>query len=73
MELRDFEGKYVRLIDDESEEYKGYVEDYIYPEDNEPDGIEAIVLEELIRISDGYKFENLVEFTASEIQTIELI
>lgn len=73
MELRNLEGKTVRLIDNEGKEYKGYVGDYIYPEDNEPEGVEAIILDDLIRTSDGYKFENPVEFTALEIQTIENI
>ena len=67
MNLRQFEGKNVRLTD------KGYVSDYIFAEDNAPEEVEALILENLIRKSDGYKYENPVEFTALEIQSVEIL
>lgn len=72
MNLRFFEGKNVKLTDDEGREYKGYVGDYIFAEDNVPEEIEAIVLDYPIR-DDGFKYNNPVEFTAPEIKSIEVI
>ena len=36
------EGKRVKLIDIDGTTFEGIVGDYIYPEDNEPEGIAAI-------------------------------
>lgn len=66
------EGKKVRIVDIDGEIFEGIVGDYIYPEDNEPKEVEAIVLDYPIR-DDGFKYENPVEFTAPEIKSIELI
>lgn len=49
MKLYKFEGKRVRLIDREGEEFEGVVGDYIYPEDNELEGVEGIILDYPIR------------------------
>lgn len=72
MELYRFEGKRVRLIDTENEEFEGVVGDYIYPEDNEPEGVEGIILDYPVR-GDGRKYSNPVQFNAPEIKSIELI
>lgn len=72
MDLRFFVGKNVKLTDDEDREYKGYVSDYIFAEDNVPEEVEAIVLDYLVR-DDGFKYKNLIEFTAPEIKSIEVI
>lgn len=72
MELYRFEGKRVHLTDSEGEEFEGVVGDYIYPDDNEPEGVEAIVLDYSIR-GDGYKYKNPVLFNAPDIKSIELI
>ena len=56
MKLYKLEGKRVRLIDREGEEFEGVVGDYIYPEDNEPEGVEGIILGYPIR-GDGYKYK----------------
>lgn len=72
MELHKFEGKRVRLIDSEGEEFEGVVGDYIYPEDNEPEGVEGIVLDGLTG-ADGRKYKSPVLFNAPDIKSIELI
>lgn len=73
MNLRFFEGKNVRLTDTDGEIFEGYVTDYIFAKDNVPKEAESIVLDYPIRKSDGYKYQNLVEFTASEIKSIEVM
>lgn len=73
MNLRSLEGKTVRLTDNEDKEYEGYVGDYVFAEDNTPEEVEAIILDDLVRKSDEYRFENPVEFTAPEIKSIEVI
>lgn len=72
MNLRSFEGKNVRLTDIDGKVFEGYAADYIFAEDNEPEEVEAIVLDYPIR-DDGFKYENPVEFTAPEIKSIEII
>lgn len=67
MGLRDFEGKYVRLIDVSGEMFEGRAEDYVFPEDNEPEGIESITLYDCPQR--GYP----VEFYASDISSIKII
>ena len=73
MNLRSFEGKNVRLTDNEGEIFEGYAADYIFAEDNVPEEIEALVLDYPVRKSDSYKYKNPVEFRASEIKAIEVI
>lgn len=73
MNLRSYEGKNVRLTDTDGEVFEGYAADYIFAEDNVPEEVEAIVLDYPIRKSDGHKFESPVEFTATEIKSIEVI
>ena len=72
MELYKFEGKKVRLIDTEGEEFEGVVGDYIFPEDNEPEGIDGIILDYPMR-GDGYKYQSPVLFNAPDIKAIDLI
>ena len=72
MNLRSFEGKNVRLTDIDGKVFEGYAADYIFAEDNEPEEVEAIVLDYPLR-DDGFKYENPVEFTAPEIKNIEII
>lgn len=72
MNLRFFEGKNVRLTDVEGKVFEGYAADYIFAEDNEPEEIEAIILDYPVR-DDGFKYKNPVEFTAPEIESIEII
>lgn len=70
--LREFEGKNIKLIDVENDTFEGYVGDYIFPDDNEPEGVEGIILDYPIR-SDGYKYQNPVQFNAPEIRSIEVL
>lgn len=73
MELRNYEGKNIRLTDIEGEVYEGYAADYVFADDNEPVEVEALILDYPVRKSDGYKYENPVEFTAPEIESIEVL
>lgn len=72
MNLRFYEGKNIKLTDIDGEIYEGYAADYIFADDNEPE-VEAIVLDYPVRKSDGYKYENPVEFTAPEIKSIDIL
>lgn len=69
--LKIYDGKTVKLTDIDGEVFTGYVGDYIYADDNEPE-VEGIVLDYPVR-GDGYKYENPVEFDAPEIKSIEII
>ena len=71
MELIKYEFKHVRLTYVDGRTFIGYVGDYIYPEDNEPE-VEGIILDNLIR-DDGYKYESPVRFNKPEIVSIEAI
>lgn len=62
------EGKKVRLTDIDNEVFEGVVSDYIYPEDNEPEGIAAIDIENCPQ-RDGQG----VSFYENEIKSIEII
>ena len=59
MDLRKYEGKRVALLCSDGEKLKGFVTDYIFPEDNEPEGTESIII------------DGKVEITAPEIVTIK--
>jgi len=72
MKLHRLEGKLVRLIDTEDEHFEGVVGDYIFPEDNEPEGVEGVILNYPIR-ADGFKLTNPVQFNAPDIKSIEII
>lgn len=66
MNLKQFEGKRVRLTTTDRDMIVGQVTDYIYPEDNEPEGIESIIVR-------AEATNQLVEFYANEIKSIEVI
>lgn len=72
MELRRLEGKRIRLINTENEEFEGVVGDYVFPEDNEPEGIEGIIVDYPIR-GDGYRYRNPVLFNSPDIKSVEII
>jgi len=67
MELRKLEGKRVRLISTDGEIFEGRIEDYVFPEDNEPEGVESITLYDCPQRS--YP----IEFYANKIRFIEVI
>lgn len=62
------EGKKVRIIDVDGEIFEGVVGDYIYPEDNEPEGIAAIDIEDCLQ-----RPEELLGFNETDIKSIEVI
>lgn len=43
MDLRSHEGEYVSVLCSDEKKNKGLVTDHIFPEDNEPEGVESIV------------------------------
>lgn len=43
---KDLEGKRVKITDIDNEIFEGIVSDYIYPEDNEPEGVAGICIED---------------------------
>lgn len=61
MDLRKYEGKHAVILCSDGEKVKGFVTDYIFPEDNEPEGVESIII-------DGE-----IEITAPEIVAIKEI
>lgn len=69
MKLIELEGKTVRILDINDRCWEGKVTDYIYPEDNEPEGIESII----IRCSKGRFPGKSVEFPESDIKSIDVI
>lgn len=64
MIIRSYCGKKVLITADEQEKFAGVVVDYVFPEDNNPEG-ESII----IRSIDG----QLIEFRPEEIKAIEEI
>ncbi len=61
------EGKKVRLIAVDNEEFIGIVADYIYPDDNEPEGLSGIILD------DCPKRDYPIRFNEDEIKSITII
>lgn len=43
---KDLEGKRVKITDIDNEIFEEIVSDYIYPEDNEPEGVAGICIED---------------------------
>lgn len=72
IELRTLEGERVCLVSTSGEIYEGKVGDYIFPDDNEPEGIEGVILECPIR-GNGRKCKYLMQFNATDIKSIEVI
>ncbi|MCI8993388.1 MAG: hypothetical protein HFG80_11820 [Eubacterium sp.] len=60
------EGKKVRLIDTDEEVFEAKVTDYIYPEDNEPEGIASIIIWDKLK-------RRSVEFLETDIKSIEIL
>ena len=65
--LKELVGSKVRIVDIDGIRYEGIVDAYIDAEDNVPEEIEAIILSDLLRLDDGKKFNNPIEFKATEI------
>lgn len=69
MNLIEYENKKVRITDTKKRIWEGLVTDYIYPEDNEPEGIESII----INCELGGFVGRSVEFPETDIKSIEII
>lgn len=65
-QLKFLEGENIRLVDVDNEVFEGEVGDYIYPEDNEPEGEEGIIL-------DDPAYEYPIQFNKKEIKSITII
>ena len=68
--LKELVGSKVRIVDFDNLTYEGIVYEYIDAEDNVPEEIEAIILTDLLRLDDGKKFNNPIEFKATEIISV---
>ena len=62
------EGKKIRLKNLKGEIFEGIVSDYIYPEDNEPEGIPGICIENCPQRPGQW-----IGFNEPNIQSIEII
>ena len=65
MSLKKYWEKNVVLISKNNKLYKGMVNDYVYPEDNE-NGLESIIIDAI-----GYEYP--MEFYEDEIKSIEIV
>lgn len=63
---RELEGKKVRIVDIGGRQFTGTVGDYIYPEDNEPEGVAGIIL-------DSPRYKNPLEFNERNIKSVQVI
>lgn len=63
-----FEGKKIRLESIKGEIFEGIVSDYIYPEDNEPEGIAGICIEDCPQRPGQW-----IGFNETDIKSIEII
>lgn len=63
-----FEGRRVRIIDMDGDVFEGKVVDYIFPEDNEPEGIAGIDLYHCPQCPGQW-----LGFNETDIQSIEVI
>lgn len=70
IDLKKLVGSKVRIIDIDDITYEGIVDECIDAEDNVPEEIEAIILTDLLRLDDGKKFNNPIEFKATEIKCV---
>lgn len=62
------EGKRVKIICTDGEKFEGVVSDYIFPEDNEPEGIAAIDIEDCPQ-----RPGLCIGFNEDEIESIEVL
>ena len=62
------EGKKIRITDIDGEIFEGIVGDYIYPEDNEPEGIAAIDIYDC-----PHRPGQWIGFNETDIESIEII
>lgn len=62
------EGKRVRIVDVDGDIFEGTVSDYFYPEDNVPEGVAGIALEDCPQRPGAW-----VGFNAPDIKSIKLI
>lgn len=65
---RKLEGKRVRIVDIDNEIFEGTVSDYFYPEDNEPEGIAGIAINDCPQRPNTW-----LGFNEPEIKSIEVI
>lgn len=72
IDLKKTISKKVQIVGNDNKVYEGVVWDYIWPDDNETEGVEAIILDYPVR-SDGYKYQNPVQFNSTEIKSIKII
>lgn len=62
------EGKKIQLKNTKGEVFEGLVSDYVYPEDNEPEGIAGICIEDCPQRPGQW-----IGFNETDIESIEII
>lgn len=62
------EGKRIKLVDVNGDIFEGFVSDYIYPDDNEPEEIAEICLEDCPQRPGQW-----IGFNETDIKSIEII
>lgn len=68
MNLKQYDGKNVRIVDIEGEIFEGHVTDYIYPDEDDT-GLESIIID----CTKGKLNGKGVEFWEKDIKSIEVI
>lgn len=71
MKLRKYDCENVVIKTINGNIYEGYVGDYIFPDDNEPE-VEGLILDNAVRVNDGYKYTYPIEFDAPDISEIRI-
>lgn len=61
----ELEGRTVRIVDVDGQIFEGVVGDYIFPEDNDPEGVPGIVLENCPQ-----RPGELIGFNEPEVQSV---
>ena len=67
MNLIEFEGKFVTITTKKGDKFDGFVTDYIYPDDNEPEGVAGICIDKCPQ-----KPGKWLGFNEDQIATIEV-
>lgn len=72
MELWKFVGKLVYIIVTDGDGFTGRVGDYVWEDENEDFGCDAIILDYPTR-DDGYQYENPTQINSSDIASIKIL
>ena len=62
------EGKYARVVTTDNQVFEGIIEDYIYPEDNDPEGVAAIDMHKCPQRPGQW-----IGFNETDIKSVEIL